>query len=93
MEIVIRNSESYTQMFSFEFDSKVPVNTGNLKSFDELVTLKDIEYEIRECLGITDYWTRIMPDMTRTTVSVNNENFIRIKTIVRRDTIIENILK
>ena len=89
MEIIIRNGwESIT----LTFESKVPVNTGKLKSLKELVTLKDIEKEVREYLNVTHWRTMVMPGMSKTTVNASEEDFIRIKTIIKRDNIIENIL-
>lgn len=89
MEIVIRSGwESIT----LNFESKVPVNTGKLKSLSELVTLKDIEKEVREYLNLTHWRTMVMPGMSKTTVNASEEDFHRIRTIVKRDNIIENIL-
>ena len=90
MEIIIRNG---WESFTLTFDSKVPVNKGKLKSLSELVTLKDIEKEVREYLNVTHWRTLVMPGVSQTRVNASEEDFIRIKTIVRRDNIIENILK
>jgi len=89
MEIIIRYR---FDSFVLTFDSKVPVNKGTLYSLGELVTLKDIEKEVREYLGVSHWRTLVMPGMTTTTVNADEEDFIRIKTIIKRDNIIENIL-
>lgn len=90
MEIIIRNG---WESFTLNFDSKVPVNKGKLKSLSELVILKDIEKEVRDYLNLTHWRTLVMPGVSQTRVNASEEDFIRIKTIVRRDNIIENILK
>jgi sulfite reductase beta subunit-like hemoprotein len=90
MEIIIRNG---WESFTLNFDSKVPVNKGKLKSLGELVTLKDIEKEVRDYLNLTHWRTLVMPGVSQTRVNASEEDFIRIKTIVRRDNIIENILR
>lgn len=93
MEIIIRGRyENRFDSFTLTFDSKVPVNKGTLKSLGELVTLKDIEKEVRDYLNISHWRTMVMPGMSQTRVDASDEDYIRIKTIIKRDNIIENIL-
>lgn len=97
MEIIIINAfqskwEKWEKI-KIDFDSKVPVNTGTLRSLAELVTLKNIEKEVREYLGVDHWRTRVISSMTKTEVFITDEGeYLRIKTIVKRDNIIENIL-
>ena len=80
------------EKLEFEFDSKVPMNSGVFYSLSELIILKD---EIRENFGINKYSrSYIMPGMHTTTITCREEDeYERIRTFVKRDTIIENILK
>jgi hypothetical protein len=83
------------EKLEFEFDSKVPMNSGVFYSLSELIILKDFENEIRENFGINKYSrSYIMPGMHTTTITCREEDeYERIRTFVKRDTIIENILK
>lgn len=94
MEIIIINtSHSRWEKIKLNFDSKITVNTGTFHSLVELVTLKDIEKEVREFLGISDWRTRVISTTSKSEVFISDEEeYIRIKTIVKRDNIIENIL-
>lgn len=95
MKIVITSMyHTRWERIELEFESKVPVNLGTFYSFDGLVTLKDIENEVLEHFGLTKNKVSINPGFTRTTVSLFDEkDYERIKTIMKRDNIIENILK
>ena len=91
MKLIIINSGN---RISIDFDSKVKINSGTLHSLKELVTLKDIEKEVREYLGVENWRTRVMPGYESTTIHVGDDGeFNRIRTIVRRDNIIEKLLK
>jgi hypothetical protein len=93
MEIIINHRGEKWDKIKLNFDSKVPVNTGTFHSLGELVTLKDIEKEVRNYLNITDRNTSVMPSVHQTEVYIYNDaEYLRIKTIVKRDNIIENIL-
>lgn len=81
---------------SLDFDSKVTINRGRFNSFEDLVFLKDIEKEINELLCISQLGGIIIitPGLSISRVSMNNvEDFARIRTIVKRDDIINKILK
>jgi hypothetical protein len=93
MKIIIRNRDNHSDSFVFKFDSKVTVNTGKFRSLDELVTLKDIEKEVRDYLNIPPYYIMIIPGILQTIVTASDDVFNRIKTIIVRNSIIENILK
>lgn len=94
MKLIIKNSfHSKWDILTLDFDSKVPVNTGTFYSFDGLVTLKDIEKEVSDYLGINNWRSRVAPGIEKTFVYITDDaEYIRIKTIVKRDNIIENIL-
>lgn len=94
MEILIRGIyKNKFDSITLTYDSKVPVNKGKFHSFGELVTLKDIEKEVKEYLNISHWRTMVMPGVSQTRVDASDEDYIRIKTIVKRDNIIENILR
>ena len=91
MKLIIINR---FERISLHFDSKVKINSGTLRSLSDLVTLKDIEKEVREYLGVENWRTRVMPGYESTTIHVGDDGeFNRIRTIVRRDNIIEKLLK
>lgn len=93
---IINTYNNKWESVEMDFESKVPINTGTLRSLSELVTLKDIEREIREYLGLVidnNRWDRIICTTSKAEVFVYDVNdFLRIKTIVKRDNIIKNIL-
>ncbi len=95
MKIVIKsynNTGDFKSPIILNFELQIPINNSTFYSLDGLMILKDISKEIIGYLGI-DPHTQINPGIEITTVYVHDYEYNKIKTIVKRDNIIENILK
>ncbi len=93
MEIIV-NSRKKREPISLIFDSEVYLPNELLRSFDELIVLKKITQEVLEYLGLnTEKISGLNPGFKITKVLVDDDEYVRIKTIVKRDNIIENILR